>query len=73
MCQETILDLLIRLEAFKKNIPFFVQQSTFCQGLRPRFWVKNDHIFNSAFFYSGMSLGISTFRKSLLRVILKCI
>ena len=33
-----------------KEYLLFVQKSTFCQGVSPQFWVKNDQIFKSEFF-----------------------
>ena len=46
--QGTFSDLLISWKLLKEYL-FFVQISTFCQGVSPRFWVKNDQIFKSAF------------------------
>ena len=51
MSQGTFSDTLIRLEAFKR-ILYFVQKSTFFQGVSPWFLAKNDQIFKSAFFTS---------------------
>ena len=40
---------------------YFVQKSTFFQGVSPRFLVKNDHIFNLAFslLYAPKDIGAS--------------
>ena len=40
---------LIRLKAFKRYL-YFVQKSTFLQGISPGFLAKNDQIFKSVFF-----------------------
>ena len=59
MSQGTFEETLIRLEYL-----YFVQNSTFFQGISPRFLVKNDQIVKSVFFHSFMSLGSLPYRKT---------
>ena len=40
------------IESFQRNVCFFVQKSTFFQGVSHLFWVKKDQIFKSTFFAS---------------------
>ena len=49
MSQETFSDLLTRLDAFER-IFVFCPKVDFLQGVSPRSWVKNEHIFKSTFF-----------------------
>ena len=49
MSQGTFLDLLIRLEAFKR-IFVFGSKIDFLPRGKPSFWVKNDHFFKSTVF-----------------------
>ena len=62
MSQGTFSDLLIQLEAFKRIIVYRPKMDFF-----PRFWVKNEQIFKSAFFTP-----LCPCRKTFLRIILKC-
>ena len=48
MSQGTFSDTLMRFEALKECL-YFVQKSTFLEGVSPEFLVKNDQILKSAF------------------------
>ena len=50
MSQGMFSDTLIRLEAFKRIFKYFIQKSTFFEGVSPGLFVKIDQIFKLAFF-----------------------
>ena len=52
---------------------YFVQKSTFFQGVRPWFLAKNGRIWKSAFFTCFLSVGISACFETLLGIIFKLI
>ena len=67
MSQGTISDTH-SLGSFLKKTCLGSKKLTFFQGVSPEVLVKNDQILKSAFINSFMSLGISTYRKSLLGI-----
>ena len=69
MSQRTFSDTLIRLEVLKAYL-YFVQKSTFFQGVSPWFLTKNGQFLKSPFFHLFMSLGMSAYRKTPLGIIL---